>query len=132
MTSLKSNNFPEAPCHNTVTLGNRASTYEFDGTWNTHLQSIITCGNLWVVKFWMIFIFIFISFILSKFGGHSILKIHGPVMSLNTCLFPFSFLISVILESTYLSICLPFLKFFSHYELLEGRKFDEFSFISRL
>lgn len=112
MTSLKSNDLPEAPCPNTTTLGIRASTYEFEGAWNTHLQFIIKCGNFWVVKFWMIFTFIFISFILSKFGGHSILKIHGPVMSLNTCLFPVSFLISVILESTYLSICPPFLNFF--------------------
>lgn len=108
MTSLKSNDLPEAPCPNTVTLGVRASTYEFEGAWNIHLQFIIKCGNFWVVKFWMIFTF----FILCKFGGHSILKIHGPVMSLNTCLFPVSFLISVILESTYLSICPPFLNCF--------------------
>lgn len=111
MTSLKSNDLPEDLCPNTVTLGVWASTYEFEGAWNIHLQFIIKCGNFRVVKFWMIFTF-FISFILCKFGGHSILKIHGSVMSLNTCLFPVSFLISVILESTYLSICPPFLNFF--------------------
>ena len=51
MTSLKSHDLPEAPCPNTITLVVGASTYEFEGAWNTHLQFIITCGNLWVVKF---------------------------------------------------------------------------------
>lgn len=84
-------------------------------------------------KILVILTFIFISFILSKFGGHSILKIHGPVMLLNTCLFPFSFLIPVILESTYLSICPPFLNFFFH--IMSSWRVEnlmELSFISRL
>ena len=98
----------------------------------THIQSIVTCGNLWVVGFWMIFAFIFIPFILSEFEGHNILKSHGPVTMLNTYLFPLlvshPYNTEVHLSEHLSSLSQPF----SHYEPLEGWEFDEFTFISRI